>query len=76
MLNIAQITGVMDFTPLVALITAVAGEVAVILGYFAKSGKENSSGGLVYDLAMSKAREAMNAEDDTPQTQEDDNIVG
>lgn len=53
MLSIVAVTGaIFDFTPLVTLISAVAGEVIVTLGYFAKSTKENTVGGITYDIAM------------------------
>lgn len=44
----ASIGGMMDFTPLVALISAMVGQVLITLGYFAKSTKENSEGGVTY----------------------------
>ena len=56
MLNVVALTGLgFDFTPLVALISAVAGEVVVTLGYFAKSTKENQIGGITYDMAMNQS---------------------
>lgn len=51
-LSLAQITGIMDWTPLVALITSIAGSVVSLLGYYAKSTKENTNGGIVYESAM------------------------
>ena len=52
MLIIATSTGIIDFTPLVALIGAVIGEVLTYLIYCLKSMKENSMGGLKYEAAM------------------------
>ncbi len=61
MINIVALTGVMfDFTPLVALISAIAGEVVVTLGYFAKSVKENTAGGIVYDMTLNQPLENEN----------------
>ena len=41
-----------DFTPLVALIGAVVGEVIAFAVYMLKSMKENSAGGITYEAAM------------------------
>ena len=41
-----------DFTPLVTLIGAVVGEVTGFAVYAAKSTKENTAGGIVYDCAL------------------------
>lgn len=41
-----------DFTPLVALIGAVVGEVIGFAVYAVKSTKENTAGGIIYDCAM------------------------
>lgn len=41
-----------DFTPLVTLIGAVVGEVIGFAVYAAKSTKENTAGGIVYDCAL------------------------
>ena len=38
-----------DFTPLVGLISAIAGQVIIVLGYFVKSTKENQVGGITYE---------------------------
>lgn len=57
MMNIVLLSGgtlMWDFTPVVALITAIAGEVILILGYFIKSTKENSKGGIVYQNMMNE----------------------
>ena len=49
MMNIAANTStMMDFTPLVALISAIVGQVIITLGYFIKSGVENREGGVTY----------------------------
>lgn len=45
---ISNTRGMMDFTPLVALISAMIGQVIITLGYFIKSTKENSEGGVTY----------------------------
>lgn len=53
MLYIASIAGTsIDFTPLVALIGAVVGEVIGYGIYSLKSAKENSVGGLVFESTM------------------------
>ena len=50
MLSLAFVAGTMiDFTPLVALIGAVVGEVFSYAIYSLKSAKENTVGGIVYD---------------------------
>ncbi|MBQ9011840.1 MAG: hypothetical protein IJ093_04245 [Bacilli bacterium] len=54
---IATIGGAMDFTPLVALISAMIGQVIITLGYFAKSTKENSEGGVTYLAAQHQLQE-------------------
>ena len=54
MLSIAAVTGIIDFTPLVTLISTVIGEVLVFMTYVFKSAKENSAGGLVYEKAMAE----------------------
>ena len=41
-----------DLTPLVTLITTVVGEVIAFAVYAAKSVKENTAGGIVYETAM------------------------
>ncbi len=43
-----------DFTPLVGLISAIAGQVVIVLGYFVKSSKENSAGGITYQAMMNE----------------------
>lgn len=52
MLNIAANTGLIDFTPLVTLIGAIVSEVFGYAIYALKSAKENTVGGIVYDMAM------------------------
>lgn len=48
-MKLAWSIGIMpDFSPLVALIGAVVGEVIGLAVYFAKSTKENTEGGIVY----------------------------
>lgn len=70
MLSVAMASGSMiDFTPLVALIGAVVGEVFSYAIYAMKSAKENSSGGIIYDLAMSQF-------DDQPPSAEECNDGG
>lgn len=66
MLAVVALTGaMMDFTPLVALITAVAGEVIVTLGYFAKSKAENTESGITYQRMMNQFNmEKQQQEDD------------
>lgn len=52
MLKIAEFSGVLDFTPLVALIGAIVGEVIGFAVYSLKAAKENSINGITYELAM------------------------
>ena len=53
MLSLAFVVGTMiDFTPLVALIGAVVGEVFGYAIYSLKSTKENTVGGIVYDSVI------------------------
>ena len=67
MLSLALIAGTMiDFTPLVALIGAVVGEVFGYAIYSLKSAKENTVGGIVYDTVMR----------DNPPSPPNDNAVG
>ena len=51
-MELAKITGVMDWTPLVTLISSMVGSVISVLGYYAKSTKENTTGGIIYETAM------------------------
>lgn len=51
-LQVAMVSGVMDFTPLVAFIGAFIGEVATYFTYNKKATAENTQGGIIYDLAM------------------------
>lgn len=53
-LNIAKTTGMVDFSPIVTLITAVVGEVISFAIYAAKSTKENTQGGIVYQNMMNE----------------------
>ena len=43
-----------DFTPLVALIGAVVGEVIGLASYYIKSTKENTEGGIIYESAAAQ----------------------
>ena len=43
-----------DLSPLPALIAAVVGECATLIGYYVKSGKENTANGIVYETTMAK----------------------
>ena len=64
MLSIALITGLsIDFTPLVALIGAVVGEVFGYAIYSLKSAKENSAGGIVYDSALRELEDNQNSDE-------------
>ena len=63
MLAIALIAGIsIDFTPLVALIGAVVGEVIGYAIYSLKAMKENTQNGIVYDLAMLEKQNELNNE--------------
>ena len=56
MLSLAFVAGTMiDFTPLVALIGAVVGEVFGYAIYSLKSTKENTVGGIVYDSVINNS---------------------
>ena len=58
MLSLAFIAGTMiDFTPLVALIGAVVGEVFGYAIYSLKSTKENTVGGIVYDSVINNSND-------------------
>ena len=43
-----------DLSSLPALIAAIVGECITLCGYYVKSGKENTIGGIVYESAMKK----------------------
>lgn len=58
-----------DFSPLVALITAVVGEGIGYWVYAAKSKAENTQGGIVYEMAMKQA-DNFNPEPQIDKTQE------
>jgi hypothetical protein len=52
-LELARDFGIpIDFTPLVTLVGAVVSEVLGLAVYAAKSVKENTSGGIIYETAM------------------------
>lgn len=68
MLKIAATTGLIDFSPLVTLIGAVVSEVFGYAIYSLKAAKENTAGGLVYDMAMQNL--------DSPPTPPDTTSVG
>lgn len=54
-LSLAFIMGIMpDFTPLVALIGAIVGEVIGLAAYYAKSTKENTRDGITFESAAAK----------------------
>ena len=53
-LYIAKNTGMVDFSPIVTLIGAVVGEVIGFAIYAAKSTKENTEGGIVYQNMMNE----------------------
>lgn len=54
-LILAREMGVLlDFTPLVTLIGAIVGEVFSFAVYAAKSAKENTKGGIIYEKAISQ----------------------
>lgn len=55
--DLAKSTGLpVDFSPLLALIGAVVGEVIAYAIYSLKAAKENSKGGIVYDTAMKETK--------------------
>ena len=47
-LHLAPQTGMVDFSPIVTLISAVVGEIIGFAIYAAKAAKENTIGGIVY----------------------------
>ena len=54
-LILAREMGVLlDFTPLVTLIGAIVGEVFSFAVYAAKSAKENTKGGIIYEKAINQ----------------------
>ena len=53
-LYIAKNTGMVDFSPIVTLIGAVVGEVIGFAIYAAKSTKENTEGGIIYQNMMNE----------------------
>ncbi len=54
-ISLAFAMGIMpDFTPLVTLIGTVVGEVVALAAYYAKSAKENTSGGITYESAAAR----------------------
>lgn len=53
-LIIAKTTGMVDFSPIVTLIGAVVGEVIGFAIYAAKSTKENTEGGIIYQNMMNE----------------------
>ena len=54
-LSLAFIMGIMpDFTPLVALIGTIVGEVIGLAAYYAKSTKENTRGGITFENAAAE----------------------
>lgn len=58
MLSLAFVAGTMiDFTPLVAIIGAVVGEVFGYAIYSLKSTKENTVGGIVYDSVINSSND-------------------
>ena len=53
--DLAFAMGIMpDFTPLVALIGAIVGEVVGLAAYFVKSTKENTKGGITFESAAAQ----------------------
>lgn len=52
-----------DLSPLTTLIAAVIGECVTMIGYYIKSGKENTAGGIVYESAMEKLRSGIDSDD-------------
>ena len=52
-----------DLSSLPTLITAVVGECITLCGYYIKSGKENTSGGIVYESAMAKLNHELEQDD-------------
>ena len=51
-----------DFSPLLAIIGAVVGEVIGLMTYYAKSTKENTVGGIVYENSLMAYKETSNNE--------------
>lgn len=69
--SVVEVTATMpDFTPLVTLIGAVVSEVIGFAIYSLKAAKENSKGGLVYDLAM------LDKEEECEEELDDDIVQG
>lgn len=61
-----------DLTPLVGLIAAVIGDCVTLCSYFAKSSKENTTGGIVYESAMKKLEHEL----ENSSSMSNDDVVG
>ena len=49
---VREVGTVLDFTPLVTMIGAILGAAIDVAAYFAKSAKENTKGGIIYEAAL------------------------
>ena len=56
---VREVGAMLDFTPLVTLIGAVVGEVLSFAVYAAKSAKENTQGGIVYETALNANKDVV-----------------
>lgn len=74
-----------DLTSLGSLVMAIIGQCASLLGYFIKSGRENTASGIVYETTMMQLQHELGVANDTEQEQitvnpvivdEDDGAVG
>ena len=65
MLDITINTGLIDFTPLVTLIGTIVSEVFGYAIYALKSTKENTVGGIVYDMAIQNIDNPLSPPDTT-----------
>lgn len=77
MLTVSMMTGVMiDFTPLVALIASVVGEVIGYGIYSLKATKENTKNGIVYETALREKAEIEQPIDDGITDEIDELAIG
>lgn len=70
-LQLALVTGTMDFSPLVAFIGAFIGEVVTYFTYTSKAKAENTEGGILFESAMHKLRTNDGQEDVSGETDSD-----
>lgn len=67
-----------DLTSLGSLVMAVLGQCVSLLGYFIKSGKENTASGIVYETTMLQLQHELDSDEvsSSIEVDEDDGAVG